>query len=464
MAGGAEHAVNPAIFRAYDIRGLVDRDLTDAALNTIGRAAGSLFREWGARTLVVGRDARISSPRFQAALIAGLRAVGLNAIDIGQVPTPVMYFAVAHLGADGGVVVSASHNPPEYNGVKLRRAHPLYGSEPFSGEDVQAVGQRANAGPIPDADTPGSYREQDVGDAYVASVARHIQLPRPFTIVLDGGNGVAGPLGVRALEAAGARVLPLFIEPDGRFPNHHPDPLKEENLHALKRAVAEQRADLGIALDGDGDRLGVVDADGTMIFADRALIPMAQVALARGPAPIVFDVKCSTVLEDAVRAFGGTPVMGKTGYVNLSATMRAFGAPLGGELSGHIIATDALLHNYDDGTFAGASLLHAIGTLGGTLADLLAPYPSLPSLPEDRLHFSDDTKFAAIEHLRAQFAGRYKIIDTDGVRIDFGDGWGLVRASNTEPAITTRFEARTLDRVREIRALMLGALESFRHQ
>ncbi|MBC8078324.1 MAG: phosphomannomutase/phosphoglucomutase, partial [Chloroflexales bacterium] len=399
---------------------------------------------------------------FAAALIAGLRAVGISVIDIGQVPTPVMYFAVAHLGADGGAVVSASHNPPEYNGVKLRRAHPAYGSEPLPGDAIQAICRLANAGPIPDAATPGTYAQANIDAAYVASVARQIQLKRPFTIVLDGGNGVAGPLGVQAFEAVGARVLPLFIEPDGRFPNHHPDPLKEENLAALKRAVVEQRASLGIALDGDGDRLGVVDADGAMVFADRALIPLAQVALARGPAPVVFDVKCSTVLEEAVRGFGGTPVMGKTGYVNLSATMRETGAALGGELSGHIIATNAPLHNYDDGIFAGASLLHAIAALGGTLAALLAPYPALPSLPEDRLHFSDDTKFAAIDHLREQFVGRYRVIDIDGVRIDFGDGWGLVRASNTEPAITTRFEARSLERVREIRTLMLGALESFR--
>jgi phosphomannomutase len=453
-----DSAVNPAIFRAYDIRGLVDIDLTEATLARIGRAAGALFREWGGRRLVVGRDARISSPSFQAACVAGLRAVGVDVIDIGEVPTPVMYFAVAHLRADGGIVISASHNPPAYNGVKLRRSHPVYGSEPFPGEAIQALERLTNGAPIPDAPTPGSLEQADVGAAYIDSLAAHIQIPRPLTIVLDGGNGVAGPLGVRALQAAGVQVIPLFIEPDGRFPNHHPDPLLEANLAALKAAVLYHRADMGIALDGDGDRLGVVDADGSMVFIDRAVIPLVRRALAAGPAAIPHDVKCSMVLEQAIRDFGGSPVLCKTGYVHLSAAMRDSGAPLAAELSGHVIATAAPLHNYDDGTFAAASLLGALVELGATLGEVLAPYPALPSLPEERIHTTDDKKFALVEGVRAAFEGRFPVTTLDGVRVDFGDGWGLIRASNTEPALTTRFEARTPERVQAIRNIMIEAV------
>lgn len=458
----ADYAVNPAIFRAYDIRGLVDKDLTEASLATIGRAVGTLFRRDGGRTLVVGRDARLSSPRFQVALMEGLRSTGIDVIDIGEVPTPVMYFAVAYLKTDGGVVISASHNPPEYNGVKMRRSHPVYGSEPFPGEAVQEVEQIANSGQFAQPDgAVGALSQADVRDAYVASIAAQIQLPKRVKVVLDGGNGVAGPVGVRALEAVGAEVVPLFIEPDGRFPNHHPDPLREENLLALMSAVVEHDADLGVALDGDGDRLGVVDDTGAMVWADRYLITLAQFMLSQRQGAVVFDVKCSTVLEDAIRSFGGTPVMWKTGYVNLSAKMRETDAVLGGELSGHTIASSAPLHNFDDGTFAGASLLYALSQLGQPLAELLRPYPVLPSLPEDRFHSPDAVKFKVIDYLRTQFEGRYNVIAIDGVRIDFGDGWGLVRASNTEPSITTRFEAQTPERVREIRSLMLGKVEEF---
>jgi phosphomannomutase len=292
-------------------------------------------------------------------------------------------------------------------------------------------------------------------------VASRLRLSRPTKIVLDAGNGVAGPIALRTFEAIGCDVVPLFIEPDGRFPNHHPDPLKESNLTDLIRTVRASGAALGIALDGDGDRLGIVDGGGEVVFADRYLIVLARHVLARGPAPIVFDVKCGLLLPEAIRAFGGTPVMWKTGYTNSSAKMREVGAPLAGELSGHVFA-DTPLHAYDDGTFAGCHLLAALERSGQTLEQALAPYPPLPATPEDRLHFDEATKFQVIEYLRDQFAGQYPVIDVDGVRVDFGNGWGLVRASNTEPAITTRFEARTAERVEEIRELMLGKVGEFK--
>ncbi|MBK9710638.1 MAG: phosphomannomutase/phosphoglucomutase [Kouleothrix sp.] len=457
------YAVNPTIFRAYDIRGVVDVDLSEQVYQTLGRAAGTYFRRRDAGQsrprIVVGRDARLTSPAYTAALIAGLRGTGCDVVDVGMVPTPLMYFALAYLRADGGAVVSASHNPPEFNGLKLRQSDPRFGGEPLDSAQIQQVARLANGGDFEAGD--GGYEQVDVADAYVQDVARLLRLERPIKIVLDGGNGSGGPLGLRTFEAIGCEVVPLYIEPDGTFPNHHPDPLKEENLRGLIRAVRAHGAALGIGLDGDGDRLGVVDGQGGMIFADRYLIVLARHVLARGPAPIVFDVKCSTVLRDAILEFGGTPVMWKTGYTNGSAKMREVGAPLAGELSGHVM-TDIEHHAFDDGTFAGCYLLKALEQSGQTLEQALEPYPALPSAPEGRLNFDEAYKFQVIDHLRDTFAGAYPVADVDGVRVDFGDGWGLVRASNTEPAITTRFEAQTFERAAAIRDLMLGAVAEFK--
>ncbi|MFO7168520.1 MAG: phosphomannomutase/phosphoglucomutase [Chloroflexota bacterium] len=450
--------VNPTIFRAYDIRGIVGRDLSEEVYRTLGRAAGTFYRAHGRRRIVVARDARLTSPAFAAALIDGLRSTGCDVQDIGMAPTPLMYFAVSYLQADGGAVVTASHNPPEFNGLKMRLGDPQYGGTPLDSEQIQELYRIASAGKF--AEGAGGYEQLDVSDAYVQDVASRIRLQRPVKMVLDGGNGVAGPLGVRTFEAIGCEVVPLYIEPDGTFPNHHPDPLKEKNLADLKRVVRESGAAIGIGLDGDGDRLGVVDEQGQFVLADRYMIALARDVLANGPAPIIFDVKCSTILEDAIRAFGGTPVMWKTGYTNGSAKMRELGAPLAGELSGHIFGA-VEHHHHDDGIFAGCMLLAALERAGQTLAEAVAPYPSLPSAPEDRLEFDEEHKFQAIDYVRDRFAGKYRVIDVDGVRVDFGDGWGLVRASNTEPALTTRFEARTPERVAEIRDLMLGAVREF---
>ncbi|MCG8346699.1 MAG: phosphomannomutase/phosphoglucomutase [Chloroflexales bacterium] len=460
--------INPAIFRAYDIRGLVDIDLTDDVYFMLGQATGTHFRQSGTQMMVVGRDARLSSPHFQTALMEGLRSTGINVTDIGQVPTPVMYFAVEHLHADGGAVVSASHNPPQYNGLKLRLSHSRYGSEPVSGSVIQEIGRIARSGQF--VQGSGALSQTDVSDAYVRSVASHIRLPAHFRprVVLDGGNGVAGPLGVRTLEAVGIDVTPLYIEPDGTFPNHHPDPLKPENVRDLIAAVRKTNADMGIALDGDGDRLGVVDSNGVMVMADRYLIVLARYLLSQRKGAVIFDVKCSTVLEDAILALGGEPIMWKTGYSNISAKMRETDAVLGGELSGHTFATFPK-HYYDDGTFAGAHLLYALNQLHSdavipapSLVAALASYSTLPALPEERLFFSEETKFRVIDYVRQYFADRYPVIDIDGVRVNFGDGWGLVRPSNTEAAITTRFEAQTEVRLQAIRATMLEAVEEFR--
>lgn len=468
--------MNPAMFRAYDIRGVVGEDLTEATLRTLGQAVGTYFRSRGATSLVIGRDARHSSPAFQEACTEGLLRTGMHVIDIGEVPTPLMYFAVEYLQTDGGLVISASHNPPEYNGIKLRRSHPVYGSEPIAGPAILELYEIAEREDFQQG--VGRLSTYDVRDAYVQSVTALLRLPqpdrgaRPLRVVLDGGNGVAGPIGVRVLEAIGAEVIPLYIEPDGTFPHHHPDPTKAHNLKDLAAAVQTHSADLGFALDGDGDRLGVVDNQGQIIWPERYLIVLARYLLGQRPAAVVFDVKCTQVLAQAIRSFGGTPVMSKTGYASVSAKMRETGAILGGELSGHIFATYPR-HYYDDGTFAAAHLMYALSELARqsgegrpflSLSEVLAPYPPLPSISEDRIRFSDSIKFQVVDYVRSRFAGRYPLIEIDGVRVDFGDGWGIVRASNTEPVITTRFEATTEARVHAIRDLMIETIQEFRQK
>jgi phosphomannomutase len=454
--------LNPTIFRAYDIRGIVGVDLDAGVYRRLGEAVGIYFAGQGLRRVVVARDARLSSPEFQAALIDGLRAAGRDVIDIGQAATPVMYFAVEHLGADGGAIVSASHNPPAFNGLKLRRKQSAFGSEPLASEEIQAIGQIALGDER--ASGSGGYSQVSVDDAYVTNVTS--LLPFSFSgrrpkVVLDGGNGVAGPIGMAAFQALGLDVVPLFIEPDGTFPNHHPDPLKPENLQQLIAAVREHGADMGVGLDGDGDRLGVVDGDGTIVYADRYLIALATYLLEIRKGPVIFDVKCSAVLPQAIAALGGTPIMWKTGYTNLSAKMRETDAVLGGELSGHTIIP-AKEHYFDDGAFAGAYLLYALSQLGTTLKEVLAPYPTPPSIDEGRIAFPEELKFQAIDYVRERFSASHEVIDVDGVRVDFGDGWGLLRASNTEPAITNRFEATTMARAQELRDLMMGVVEEFR--
>lgn len=455
------HAVNPQVFRAYDIRGVVDVDLNEAVYSTLGRAVGTTFLRRGGGRVVVGRDARLSSPRFQQAFVAGLLSTGCDVIDIGEVPTPVMYFAVGQLRADGGAVISASHNPPEYNGLKLRRFEPRYGGEPLSTAEIVELQHVANGGDF--VQGRGTLSSADVSQAYIESLASQVKLDRPAKIVLDAGNGVGGPIGIRAFEAIGCEVVPLFCEPDGRFPNHHPDPLKPENLRDLQRAVREHGASMGIGLDGDADRLGIVDGKGEMVFADRYLIALATYLLAQRKGPVVFDVKCSAVLPQAIAALGGTPVMWKTGYPSLSAKMRETDAVLGGELSGHtIVPTPG--HYFDDGAFAGCFLLAALAAMGQTLREAVAPYPVLPSIDEGRIPFPEAHKFAVIEQIHHAFSSRYPVVAIDGVRVDFGDGWGLVRASNTEPAITTRFEAQTIERAQAIRNAMLAEVEAYRLQ
>jgi phosphomannomutase len=454
-----ESSVDATMFREYDIRGFVDQNFTEPVLERIGRAYGTFLAtprggDKGPGTLAVGRDVRLSSARYATSLIAGLRSTGADVIDVGQVPTPLVYFAVNHLHTDGGAAVTASHNPPEYNGLKLRKREPNQPNGlPLLPNEIQEVRRLAQEGPYRQA-TNGSLREQDVVEAYVAYVKSRITLARKVKVVVDAGNGVAGPVATRVLSEIGCDVVPLYCDPDGTFPNHMPDPLKPENLRDLIAKVKETGADAGIALDGDGDRLGVVDDKGEILWADQYLILLARKALREHPgASIVFDVKCSMALIQEIERMGGKPTMSRTGYPNIMARRREVGAVLAGELSGHMFFNDPVI-DFDDGTFAGANLLQAISQEEGPLSKIVAGLPKFFASAEERFYCPDDEKFGVVDQLLQEFRADPRvrdIVDLDGARVTFDGGWGLVRASNTEPALTTRFEADTESRRDEIR-------------
>lgn len=462
----AAAAVDGSMFREYDIRGFVDQNFTEAVLERVGKAFGTFLA--GKRgnkdvgTLAVGRDVRLSSARYSKTFINGLRSTGADIVDVGQVPTPLVYFAVNHLNADGGGAITASHNPPEYNGLKLRKREPhAPNGLPLLPHEIQEVRRGAQEGPFREA-AQGSYREQDVTDEYVRYVKGRITLERPTKLVLDAGNGVAGPVALRTLQEIGCEVIPLYCDPDGTFPNHMPDPLKPENLRDLIAKVKETGADLGVALDGDGDRLGVVDDKGEILWADQYLVLLARNALRDNPGgSVVFDVKCSMALSEEIERMGGKPVMSRTGYPNIMERRREVEAVLAGELSGHMFFNDPVI-DFDDGTFAAAKLLEAISRETGKLSDVVAKLPKYFSTPEERFYCSDDEKFGVIEELTAEFRTQSdvkQVIDLDGARVVFEDGWGLVRASNTEPALTTRFEAKSQARADEIRQRFLDRLK-----
>ena len=451
--------VDGSMFREYDIRGFVDQNFTEPVLERTGKAFGTFLAgkhsgNEGPGTLAVGRDVRLSSARYAKTFIAGLRSTGADVVDVGQVPTPLVYFAVNHLNTDGGGAITASHNPPEYNGLKLRkRESDSPNGLPLQPNEIQAVRKLAQDGGFREA-AQGSYREQDVEAEYVRYVAERIKLARPTKVVLDAGNGVAGPVAVKTLNAIGCEVIELYCEPDGNFPNHMPDPLNPKNLQDLIKRVKETGADVGVALDGDGDRLGVVDDRGEILWADQYLILLARDALReRAGASVVFDVKCSMALIEEIERMGGKPVMSRTGYPNIMARRREVDAALAGELSGHMFFNDPVI-DFDDGTFAAANLLQAISRESGKLSDWVATVPRYHSTPEERFHCPDDQKFDVIRELTQEFRGQSdvkQVIDLDGARVVLEDGWGLVRASNTEPALTTRFEAKTQQRADEIR-------------
>ena len=448
------------IFRAYDIRGVVGEELTPKVAALIGQAIGSEVLAQGLREVVVGRDGRLSGPELAAGLAEGLRRAGCDVIDIGLAPTPVVYFASHHLRTGSCVAVTGSHNPPEYNGFKI-----VIAGQTLSGDAVTALYQRIVEGRLAQAPSPGSYQQREVNDDYVRRIADDVQLERPLKVVADAGNGVAGALVQPLLEAIGADVIPLYCDVDGTFPNHHPDPSDPANLQDLVQTVKRFDADLGIAFDGDGDRLGVVTPDGTIIFADRLLMLFAADVLLRNPgAMVIYDVKCTGKLADFVLRHGGSPMMWKTGHSLIKARMAETDAELAGEMSGHFFFRERWF-GFDDGLYAAARLLEILALREETPQEVLEELPQSISTPEIKVPVADGTPHALVSLVvsAAQSAdnpfvgGRISTID--GLRVDFADGWGLVRASNTTPVLVLRFEADSEDALERIKAQFRAQLQ-----
>ena len=429
--------IDHRIFRAYDIRGVVGMSLDAGVAELIGQAIGSVMADQGLDEIVVGRDGRDSGPELAQGLIAGLRKAGRNVIDLGMVPTPVVYFGCYHLRTGCGVAITGSHNPPEYNGFKI-----VVGGETLSGDAIKDLHARIADDRLREAEAPGALSERDIGEDYVQRIAGDIQIGQRLKVVVDAGNGVAGELGPRVLEAIGADVTPLFCEIDGSFPNHHPDPSEPANLSALTQMVQRLDADLGIAFDGDGDRLGVVTRAGKNIFPDRLLMLFAADVLERNPgAVIVYDVKCTGRLPAHILRHGGSPLMWKTGHSLIKAKMRETEAELAGEMSGHFFFAERWF-GFDDGIYAAARLLEILDASGESADEVFDALPDGVSTPEIKVAAPEDDPHGFVERFRliAKFEGaRQSTID--GVRVDWPDGWGLVRASNTTPVLVLRFDA-----------------------
>ena len=430
-------ALDPSLFKAYDIRGVVDRTLTVEAVRAIGAAIGSEGAAHGVREIAIGRDGRLSGPRLRDALAEGIRSTGVDVVDIGMVATPMLYFATFHLGTGSGVEITGSHNPPDYNGLKM-----VLAGSTLHGEAIQKLRQRIADGDLVRASVPGALRSAEVADAYVARIAGDVKLARPMTIAVDCGNGVAGAYAPRLFRALGCEVIELFCEVDGRFPNHHPDPAHPENLQDLIACLRRSDAEIGLAFDGDGDRLGVVTKDGRIIWPDRQLILFARGVLAEVPgAQIIFDVKCSRHVAAQIRAHGGVPTMWRTGHSLIKAKLKETGAPLAGEMSGHIFFKHRW-YGFDDGLYAGARLLELLSREADASA-LLNALPDSASTPELHLKTAEGENFALVERLQreAKFTDAREVITIDGVRVEYEDGFGLARPSNTTPIVVLRFEA-----------------------
>jgi len=445
-------------FREYDIRGIAGKEITVELAYRLGWAFAGMLSDSG--RVVVGRDARLSGPELLQAVIHGLTDAGRDVLDIGMVPSPLAYFAVFHEHAAGCVIVTASHNPAPYNGFKLMR-----GKESLHGDDIQQLMQNMEAAPEAKPAKPGHVRQQDICRAYHEYVSNDMQLRRPLRVVIDAGNGptgmIAAPL-YRALCPDGrCEVIELFCNPDGRFPNHHPDPTVEENLAALKKSVLEHKADLGIAFDGDGDRIGVVDEKGQVIWGDMLLLLIARDVLRDHPgATVISEVKSSRRLYADIEQRGGTGIMWRTGHSPIKAKMKETGALLAGEMSGHIFFADRY-YGFDDATYAGARLMQLLAAQDKPLSALLADVPPSFSTTEMRIDCAEERKFALIDEASAWFAAQgHMMIDVDGMRLEFDDGWGLLRASNTQPALVLRCEAETQSRLDEIRSLLEGWLSA----
>ena len=436
------------IFRQYDIRGVVGEDLDPEVTEAVGRAFGSRVRldtNSSPPTVTVGYDNRSTSPALAEGLISGMRSAGVDVLDVGTVPTPVLYWSEVTLGADAGVQITGSHNPPEWNGIKM-----TYGGSSLYGDAIQDLLRSINEADFTSGS--GGYERVTVLDRYVDDIAGRFNLERPMRVAVDCGNGTGSILAVRLLEAIGVEVTPLFCESDPTFPNHHPDPTVDDNLIDLIRSVESGNHDLGVAFDGDADRIGAIDDQGQIIRGDILLLLFGLDLLKkRGPGQkLIFDVKCSQVLPELFEKAGGEPIMWQTGHSLIKKKMRETGALLAGELSGHIMIADDYL-GFDDALYDACRLIEIISRSGRTLSEIVSDFPEYRSTPEIRIDVTEDQKWTVVSEALVYFKEKYDVISVDGVRILFGDGWALLRASNTQPVIVARFEARSESRLMEIR-------------
>ncbi|HOY01957.1 phosphomannomutase/phosphoglucomutase [Zoogloea sp.] len=445
----------PEIFKAYDIRGIVDKTLTAEAVRAIGHALGSEAVARGQKAIAVGRDGRLSGPELAGALSDGIRAAGVDVVDVGCVPTPLTYFAAYELGTNSCVSVTGSHNPPDYNGLKM-----VLGGQTLFGELIQALRQRIIDGNLVNAAVPGKLTQADVVPAYVEKIIGDVKLSRPMKIVMDCGNGVAGAVAPELFKRLGCELVELFCEVDGNFPNHHPDPSKPENLADVIRALKETDAEIGLAFDGDGDRLGVVTKDGEIIFPDRQLMLFAEDVLTRVPGgEIIYDVKCTRNLAGWIKDRGGKPTMWNTGHALVKAKLKETGAPLAGEMSGHVFFKERW-YGFDDGLYTGVRLLEIVSRQPDA-NPVLKGLPDAISTPELNIKMNEGEPFALVDKLKAEasFEGAESMLTIDGVRVEYADGFGLARPSNTTPVVVLRFEADTREAIERIQADFRRAIE-----
>jgi phosphomannomutase/phosphoglucomutase len=443
--------LKPTIFREYDIRGIADTELLSPDIVDLGRGLGTLLQHKSGNRINLGRDCRLSSTRLRDALLEGLVASGCEVTDIGVVPTPLLYFSAVHLESDGAVMITGSHNPAEFNGFKT-----VCGAGTLHGETIQEVRHLIEKGDLESG--KGSVKHMDVTQEYVDEIVAQFDFDKKVKVVLDAGNGTAGPVMHRVLKRLNVETTELFFEMDGRFPNHHPDPTVPENLRALRDEVKARKADLGIAFDGDSDRIGAVDENGDVIYGDMLLLIYGREILSRKPgATFIGEVKCSQIMYDELKRLGGNPIMYKTGHSLIKAKMKEEHAELAGEMSGHMFFADRYF-GYDDALYAACRLMEIVSKSGLPLSAQLDGLPKTVSTPEIRVDCPDETKFRVVADVAERFKKTHRVIDVDGVRVLFDEGWGLLRASNTQPVLVMRFEATSAALLDQYRGEMESAL------
>jgi phosphomannomutase/phosphoglucomutase len=445
--------MNPDIFREYDIRGIAGKDMTEDDVIQIGKGVGTYLLQHGSSKLTVGRDCRKTSDLYAEKITEGLLSTGCDVIDIGVCPTPVFYFSINHLRREGGVMITASHNPPEYNGFKL-----CIGLDSIHGKEIQKLLNIINEKSF--ANGNGALSSADVVTPYKEFIDQNISISKPLKIGVDAGNGTAGVVAVPILKSLNCEVHDIYCDMDGTFPNHEADPTVEENMKDLISLVREKGLDLGVGYDGDGDRIGVIDEKGNIVFGDQLMIIFSREILSRKPgATFISEVKCSKTMYDDIEKNGGRAIMWKTGHSLIKKKMKEEKAELAGEMSGHMFFADRYL-GFDDAIYASCRLLEILADTGKTISELLSDVPKTYSTPEIRVECPDNKKFAVVKKVTEYFRKRYKVIDIDGVRVLFDDGWGLVRASNTQPVLVLRFEAMSEKRLTEIRNLIESVLDN----